>query len=283
MAELPKLGGHARDVLVDIVRLRPRKGRDQTDAKAHLQSSLAGRSSRSYSDPVGPLDRRELLERTGRLALGAGLQPPRSPGSPRSQLRKRAGRSGISPGSCDGSVVTPANGAYAQDKLLFNTRFDCIAPASDRVLRVGGGRPEDRPVGAQARHADRGAVRRPLVRWLLDDERSRGRRYAHEARAGAKRLGDGGSRRSLDRRLRAVGGKRQSTIPAGSCPSVGIAGLTLGGGASYAGREVRPHLRQRSRSLHRHRPGEARSTALPTNILISSGPVAAEAAGTSGS
>jgi hypothetical protein len=28
------------------------------------------------------------------------------------------------------------------------------------------------------------------------------------------------------------------TIPAGSCPSVGIAGLTLGGGASYAGRKL---------------------------------------------
>jgi hypothetical protein len=75
---------------------------------------------------VRPLDPRELLERTGRLALGAGAIAA-VPG-----LAAAAGTAAGRPlrelaREIDGSVVTPASAVYSKGKVLYNTRFDLDA------------------------------------------------------------------------------------------------------------------------------------------------------------
>ena len=52
----------------------------------------------------------------------------------------------------------------------------------------------------------------------------------------ARRDGDGRCRRPVDRHLQHAGRPRASPIPAGSCPSVGVSGVTLGGGMGLAAR-----------------------------------------------
>ena len=183
-----------------------------------------------------PLDRRELLERTGRLALGAGAVAT-LPGlaalagtNVRGPLRELARE-------LDGSVVTPASAGYAQDKLLYNLRFDASHPRAIaycesvedvqktiRWARKHGVRIVPRCGG----HSYGGYSTTNGV--VVDVSRMRRVRV----RSGSATIGAGARLIDVYAQLATSG----VTIPAGSCPSVGIAGLTLGGGASYAGRKL---------------------------------------------
>jgi FAD binding domain/Berberine and berberine like len=184
---------------------------------------------------VRPLDRRELLERTGRLALGAGAIAA-VPG-----LAAAAGTAAGRPlrelaREIDGSVVTPASASYAKGKLLYNTRFDASHPRA--IVYCESAEDVQKTVRWSQRHAVHIVPRcgghsyggystaKGVVVDVTRMERVR-------VRAGTATVGAGARLIDVYAQLAAQG----VTIPAGSCPSVGIAGLTLGGGASYAGRE----------------------------------------------
>jgi FAD/FMN-containing dehydrogenase len=137
-----------------------------------------------------------------------------------------------------GSVVLPASSSYAQDKLSYNTRFDGAHP---RAI-VYCASPED--VERTVRWARRHAIR--LV------PRSGGHSYAGYSTTSSGVVVDVSHLRGVH----ASGGEATVgagahlidvyagldphgvTVPAGSCPTVGIAGLALGGGAGFAGRKL---------------------------------------------
>jgi FAD/FMN-containing dehydrogenase len=137
----------------------------------------------------------------------------------------------------DGSVVLPASSAYAQDKLLVNTRFDASRPRAIAYCETA----ED--------------VQK-TIRWARKHgihivPRCGGHSYGgYSTTSGVvvdvtrmKRVRVSGAAATIGAGARLIDVYAQLlahgvTIPAGSCPSVGISGLTLGGGASYAGRKL---------------------------------------------
>ncbi len=107
----------------------------------------------------------------------------------------------------------------------------------DRVLRERDGCRTDRTLGSRERNPHRPALRRAQLRRLLERQRRRCRR-----RLAARRRRDLGLRAPPSAQARSSFGvysglaKHGVTIPGGSCPTVGIAGLALGGGVGYSSR-----------------------------------------------
>jgi FAD/FMN-containing dehydrogenase len=137
-----------------------------------------------------------------------------------------------------GAVFVPGNAGYAEAAQVYNERFDSIRP-----LAVA------RPVNATQ---VRDAVRWAVTHGVALRARSGGHSYAGystlddgvvldlrnlrqvdlERSAGTATVGAGTQLIDLYVAL-ASGG---ATVPAGSCPSVGISGVSLGGGMGLAGR-----------------------------------------------
>ncbi|MFE1247193.1 FAD-binding oxidoreductase [Streptomyces sp. NPDC058735] len=136
----------------------------------------------------------------------------------------------------DGPLVSPGDRAWQTARQLYNTRFDTLKPAA--VAYVA--HPDDiRTVLAYARaHALRVAIRNgghSYAGWSSGDGRliidvselARVRASGDTAVVGA-----GAKLIDVYRALAAKG----VTIPAGSCPTVGVSGLTLGGGHGVVSR-----------------------------------------------
>ncbi|WP_338698044.1 FAD-binding oxidoreductase [Streptomyces sp. Q6] len=136
----------------------------------------------------------------------------------------------------DGSLVRPGQSSWAAARQLYNTRFDALKPSG--VAYVAG--PDDiRTVLAYARAREVPVAIRngghSYAGWssgdgrlILDVSRMRTvRASANEAVVGA-----GAKLIDVYRALAAQG----VTIPAGSCPTVGVSGLTLGGGHGVVSR-----------------------------------------------
>jgi FAD/FMN-containing dehydrogenase len=173
---------------------------------------------------MGSLDRRRFLVGAagGALMLGA---PAESAGLPRRALRELRA-------AVRGRVVVPGGSAA----LVYNTRFDGRRP--DAVVQVR----DAADVAAAVRWANRFDVR--LVARsgghsyagycttgdgvVLDLSRLRGIRVNR----GRTTVGPAAQLIDVQRALT----RRGVTVPSGSCPSVGIGGLTLGGGHGLAGR-----------------------------------------------
>jgi FAD/FMN-containing dehydrogenase len=185
---------------------------------------------------VEQITRRELLVRGGRVALVAGGL---SLGRPLLDLA-HAGTAGIYDelaSGLRGDVVLPGASAYEQARLLFDTRFDAVRPRA--VVFCESTADVQRTVRWARKHA---------VRIV---PRSGGHSYGgYSTTSGAivdvSRLNGV----ALDSTRRAVVGagarlidvyeglaKHGRTVPAGSCPTVGIAGLALGGGVGFASRK----------------------------------------------
>jgi FAD/FMN-containing dehydrogenase len=136
-----------------------------------------------------------------------------------------------------GTVVTPASAAYGRDKVLVDSRFDGTHPRAIVYCES----PED--VEKTVRWAQKHHIR--IV------PRCGGHSYAGYSTIGAGVVVDVSRMRGVHARngLATVGAGARlidvygalaahgRTIPAGSCPTVGIAGLALGGGVGYAGRK----------------------------------------------
>ncbi|MEA2364517.1 MAG: hypothetical protein QOI32_29 [Thermoleophilaceae bacterium] len=173
---------------------------------------------------MGTLDRRDFLVGTAGGALWLSA-PAESSGVSKRALR--ALRADVS-----GRVLVPRGSAA----LVYNTRFDGRRP--DAVVQVR----DTADVAAAVRWANRFDVR--LVARsgghsyagycttgdgvVLDLSRLRGIRVNH----GHATVGPAAILIDVQRKLTSRG----VTVPSGSCPTVGIGGLTLGGGHGLAGR-----------------------------------------------
>ncbi|WP_030756247.1 FAD-binding oxidoreductase [Streptomyces sp. NRRL F-5135] len=136
----------------------------------------------------------------------------------------------------DGELVRPDDAAYATARQLYNTRFDDLKPAA--IAYVSGeddireclafARSGGVPVSIRGGGHSYAGWSSGNGRLVIDVSRLDAiDRAGPDAVIGAgARLGD--VYRTLARRGR--------TIPAGSCPTVGIAGLTLGGGHGVVSR-----------------------------------------------
>jgi FAD/FMN-containing dehydrogenase len=185
---------------------------------------------------VEQITRRELLVRGGRVALVAGGL---SLGRPLAGLA-RAGAVGIFDELANGlrgEVVLPGASGYEQARLLFDTRFDAIKPRA--VVFCEATADVQRTVRWARKHAVRIVPRSGGHSYggysttsgvIVDVSRLNGVALdpSHRAIVGA-------GARLID--VYATLAQHGRTVPAGSCPTVGIAGLALGGGVGFASRK----------------------------------------------
>ena len=173
---------------------------------------------------MAELDRRQFLVGTAGGALLLRL-PPEASGVSKRALREL--RSAVR-----GRVLVPRDSAG----IVYNRRFEGLRP--DAVVHVE----NTADVAAAVRWADRFDVR-VVARSgghsyagysstgdgvVLDLSKLRGVRVA----GGRATVGPGAQLIDVQRALT----RRGVTVPSGSCPSVGIGGLALGGGHGLAGR-----------------------------------------------
>ncbi|GAB2665653.1 FAD-binding oxidoreductase [Nocardia goodfellowii] len=139
-------------------------------------------------------------------------------------------------GRIEGRVITSADGDYGTAKQLFNTRFDGLSPAA--VVQVAAPGDVAAAVTFAAEHGLRVAARSgghsyagasAATGALIVDLRNLNQLRYHD---GAAVVGPGNSLYDVYTALDRYG----RTIPAGVCPGVGIAGLTLGGGVGVESR-----------------------------------------------
>ena len=177
------------------------------------------------------------------MDLDAGAPDPARRAPWQSPCRSTQGRSAINKNAARalrsavrGRVFFPRTPGYNSRRLVYNTRFDGIRP--DAVVQAE----STADVAAVVRWAGRFGV--PIV------ARSGGHSYAGystlsngvvvdlsklggvKVSNGRARVGAGVQLIDLQRSLT----RRGLSVPSGSCPSVGVAGLTLGGGHGLAGR-----------------------------------------------
>jgi FAD/FMN-containing dehydrogenase len=179
-------------------------------------------------------DRRAFLERSARLALAAGTVGPwwrlplRADAPPPLSALAR---------TLDGSLVTRSSAGYDSVRRLFNTRWDAIRPlalarcasAADVARSLSWARRNGVAVAARSGgHSYGGYSTTPgLVIDVSPLDRI-------EVAGSGATAAVGAGARLIDVYAALAG--RSRTIPAGSCPSVGIAGLALGGGVGFASR-----------------------------------------------
>jgi hypothetical protein len=191
-----------------------------------------------------PFDRRQLFRRAGVLAAAAApaillgacgaseasppVTVPTTTGGPPNWAALAS--------TLEGSVVVPSDASYPTAKLLFDTRFDDLNPAAIALCASPGD--VQRCVDFARRHAV------PLT------ARSGGHSYAgyssgpglvidvtgmaDVSMSGGSSALIGAGARLVD--IYATLGSAGVLVPGGSCPTVGIAGLTLGGGIGVLGR-----------------------------------------------
>ena len=139
--------------------------------------------------------------------------------------------------SLSGSVVLPADPTYAVDKLLYNTRFDGLAPAAVAYCHSAGD--VQRCVDFARRHDVQPSIRSGGHSYggyssgsglVVDVTRLAGIDIDPDATSAVV----GAGVRLID--LYSALGTAGVLVPGGSCPTVGIAGLALGGGVGVFGR-----------------------------------------------
>jgi FAD/FMN-containing dehydrogenase len=158
--------------------------------------------------------------------VGAGAQGDR-------QLRELAR-------AVRGPVLAPGDAGYARAKRLFDPEFDRIRPLA--VLRATSAADVQEAVRWAARHDVRITARSgghsyggySTVRGGLVVDLSRRRAIALDRNNTRARIEPGAQLGAVYARLARAG----VTIPAGTCPSVGLGGLALGGGVGLAGRRL---------------------------------------------
>src|SRR3954451_22195572 len=176
---------------------------------------------------TGRVTRRTLLVATAAMLAGAEAAQARRLTAEQARALRAATR---------GRVLTPASSGYDAARVVFNRRYDHVRPPA--VVQVA----DAEDVRAVVRWADRYGI--PLV------SRSGGHGYNGDSTSnsavvvdlqnldrissgdGRTTIGPGARLGDVYARLAAKG----VTIPAGSCPTVAIGGLVLGGGMGLAGR-----------------------------------------------
>ena len=184
------------------------------------------------------LDRRDFLVRAGQVVAGAGalaaLPGWRLVGSHSSADPRLVELAGL----VQGDVVTPASASYDTARRLFSPRYDSVRPGA--VVFCESAQDVWRTVRWSRRHSIRIVPRAGGHSYggystckgvVVDVTRMNG--VAVNAAAGTATIGSGELLIDVYQALAQQG----RMIPAGSCPTVGIAGLTLGGGHGFSGRK----------------------------------------------
>lgn len=135
--------------------------------------------------------------------------------------------------SIDGRIILPSNGDYAAAKSVFNTRFDGSTTAA--VVTVMSAADVQRAVSFAATNGIKIAARNGGHSYIGDsaansamviDLRQMSGGITYDDGSGLATISAAAELNSVQRTLDAHG----RSIPTGSCPTVGVAGLTLGGG-----------------------------------------------------
>ncbi|MFF4578669.1 FAD-binding oxidoreductase [Streptomyces sp. NPDC001373] len=188
--------------------------------------------------------RRRVLAGAAAAVLGAGGAGPSAASPAPAAARARAPRAGSAAGpdfgalarAMDGRVVLPGDRDYAEARQSFQPRYDSVAPgavaypqhADDVAVCLDFARRSAAavvPRGGGHSYAGWSAVAAGLV--VDVGAMARVAVEGDEVRVGAgARLAD----------VHAALAGRGLGVPAGLCPSVGIAGLTLGGGLGLSSR-----------------------------------------------
>ena len=184
------------------------------------------------------LDRRELLDLGGTATLAALLADPEralaaleaTPTDRRVTELARAVR---------GSVIGRRSARYTQARVLFNTRFDAVKPlavvfaenADDVARTVRWARKHRIQIAPRAGGHSYGGYSTAAGGVILDVSRLSG----VAVDAGRRQATIGAGAVLID--VYAALARHGFTIPAGSCPSVGMAGLALGGGVGFTSRK----------------------------------------------
>jgi FAD/FMN-containing dehydrogenase len=177
---------------------------------------------------TGRITRRTLLAATAALLAGADAAAGARP-LPAKQVR--ALRAAVR-----GRVLTPSTSGYDAARVVFNRRFDGVRPpavvqardsADVRAVVRWAGRYDIPLVSRSGGHGYNGDSTSASA-VVVDVSNLDGIRYA----GGIATLGPGARTLAVYTAL----ARRGVTIPAGSCPTVGIGGLVLGGGMGLAGR-----------------------------------------------
>ncbi|MEU6355735.1 FAD-binding oxidoreductase [Streptomyces sp. NPDC047072] len=136
----------------------------------------------------------------------------------------------------DGSLVRPGDGDWPTAHQLYNTRFDTLKPAA--VAYVANTDDIRTTLAYAKAHGIRVAIRNgghSYAGWSSGNDRlivDVSRLSRIRVSGGTAVVGAGSKLIDVYRTLTAKG----VTIPAGSCPTVGVSGLTLGGGHGVASR-----------------------------------------------
>lgn len=140
----------------------------------------------------------------------------------------------------DGSVIGRTSAAYAAARVSFNERYDGVKPLA--VLRAAGKADVRQAILWAVRHGIRVRARSgghsyagySTVEDGLVIDLSALDAIAVDKRTQTATIGAGAQLIDVYDRLAKAGG----TIPAGSCPTVGVGGLALGGGVGFASRKL---------------------------------------------
>jgi FAD/FMN-containing dehydrogenase len=135
-------------------------------------------------------------------------------------------------------VVTPSSSGYGRDKLLVDSRFDGAHPQA--IVYCESAEDVEKTVRWARKHAIHIVPRcgghsyagySTTSKGAVVDVSRLNRVHVH---GGVATVGAGARLIDVYGGLTPLG----LTVPAGSCPTVGIAGLALGGGVGYAGRKL---------------------------------------------
>jgi FAD/FMN-containing dehydrogenase len=135
--------------------------------------------------------------------------------------------------SIGGRIILPSNGDYTAAKNLFNTRFDDSTPAA--VVTVTSAGDVAKAIGFAAENGLKIAARSGGHSYVGDsaannamviDLRQLPGAITFDAATGLATIPAAADLASVQTAL----GAHARSIPTGSCPTVGVAGLTLGGG-----------------------------------------------------
>ncbi|MGW8376992.1 FAD-binding oxidoreductase [Streptomyces sp. ODS28] len=178
--------------------------------------------------------RRTMLRAGAGLALGAGVGGTgwaAVAGSSASDTAWDALAKGL-----DGTVVRPGDAHYGAAHKLFNPRFDGVRPAG--VAYCAGSQDVKECLAFARRHGIPVAIRsggHSYAGWST----GQGMVIDVQKMAWVKQNGKQGASIGAGAKLIDVYdglARHGRTIPAGSCPSVGVSGLTLGGGVGVVAR-----------------------------------------------
>src|SRR5579875_2592329 len=138
-----------------------------------------------------------------------------------------------------GTLIRPGNSQFASASQLFNTRFDAVRPAAiaycaspaDAQACVAFARRFALPVAPRSGGHSYAGYSLPANGLVIDVTRMNA--ISVDTNAGTATIGGGAFLIDVYSALASYG----VIIPGGSCPTVGIAGLALGGGVGVLGRK----------------------------------------------